>query len=50
MTGAAAEHIREAIPVLAGFADALGIRSFAGLTDLALAWLAERAGPRPAAA
>ena len=35
MTGAAAEHIREAIPVLAGFADALGIRSFAGLTDLA---------------
>lgn len=34
MTGAAAEHVREAIPVLAGFADALGIRSFASLTDL----------------
>lgn len=34
MNGAAAEHIREAIPVLSGFADVLGIRSFAGLTDL----------------
>jgi N-acetylornithine carbamoyltransferase len=30
MDGAAAEHVREAIPVLAGYADALGIRSFAG--------------------
>jgi N-acetylornithine carbamoyltransferase len=35
MDGGAAEHVREAIPVLAGYADALGIRSFAGGTDLA---------------
>lgn len=35
MDGTAAEHVREAIPVLAGYADALGIRSFAGGTDLA---------------
>jgi N-acetylornithine carbamoyltransferase len=35
MDGAAAEHVREAIPVLAGYGDALGIRSFAGGTDLA---------------
>jgi N-acetylornithine carbamoyltransferase len=35
MDGAAAEHVREAIPVLAGYADALGIRSFAGGKDLA---------------
>jgi len=35
MDGAAAEHVREAIPVLAGYADVLGIRSFAGGTDLA---------------
>jgi N-acetylornithine carbamoyltransferase len=35
MDGAAAEHVREAIPVLAGYADALGIRSFAAGTDLA---------------
>jgi N-acetylornithine carbamoyltransferase len=35
MDGAAAEHVREAIPVLAGYADAMGIRSFAGGTDLA---------------
>lgn len=35
MDGAAAEHVREAIPVLAGYADALGIRSFAGGTELA---------------
>ena len=35
MDGAAAEHVREAIPVLAGYADALGIRSFAGGSDLA---------------
>jgi N-acetylornithine carbamoyltransferase len=34
MDGAAAEHVREAVPVLAGYADALGIRSFAGGTDL----------------
>lgn len=35
MDGAAAEHVREAIPVLAGYADALGIRAFASGTDLA---------------
>lgn len=35
MDGAAAEHVREAIPVLASYADALGIRSFAGGMDLA---------------
>ncbi len=35
MDGAAAEHVREAIPVLAGYAHALGIRSFAGGSDLA---------------
>jgi N-acetylornithine carbamoyltransferase len=35
MDGAAAEHVREAIPVLAGYTDAIGIRSFAGGTDLA---------------
>jgi N-acetylornithine carbamoyltransferase len=29
MDGAAAEHIREAIPVLASYADALGVRAFA---------------------
>jgi len=41
MDGAAAEHVREAIPVLAGYGDALGIRSFAGGQDLA-ADLADR--------
>lgn len=35
MDGAAAEHVREAIPVLAGYFDALGIRAFAGGTELA---------------
>jgi N-acetylornithine carbamoyltransferase len=35
MDGAAAEHVREAIPVLARYGDVLGIRSFAGGTDLA---------------
>ena len=35
MDGAAAEHVREAIPVLAGYADALGIRAFAEGKDLA---------------
>jgi N-acetylornithine carbamoyltransferase len=35
MDGAAAEHVKEAIPVLASYGDALGIRSFAGGTDLA---------------
>lgn len=34
MTGDAAEHIREAIPVLATYADALGVRAFAGGKDL----------------
>jgi N-acetylornithine carbamoyltransferase len=34
MDGAAAEHVREAIPVLTGFCDALGIRSFASGQDL----------------
>ena len=35
MNGAAAEHVREAIPVLASYCDALGIRSFAEGRDLA---------------
>ena len=35
MDGEAAEHVREAIPVLAGYVDALGIRAFAGGQDLA---------------
>ena len=35
MDGAAAEHVREAIPVLASYCDALGIRSFAEGRDLA---------------
>jgi N-acetylornithine carbamoyltransferase len=35
MDGAAAEHVKEAIPVLASYADALGIRYFASGTDLA---------------
>lgn len=35
MDGAAAEHVREAIPVLSGFCDALGIRAFADGKDLA---------------
>ncbi|MBV8202270.1 MAG: acetylornithine carbamoyltransferase, partial [Acidobacteria bacterium] len=35
MDAAAAEHVREAIPVLAGYGDALGIRAFAGGLDLA---------------
>ncbi len=35
MDGAAAEHVREALPVLAGYADVLGVRAFATLTDLA---------------
>lgn len=41
MDAEAAEHVREAIPVLAGYVDALGIRAFAGGTDLA-ADLADR--------
>lgn len=35
MNGAAAEHVREAIPVLASYCDALGIRAFAEGRDLA---------------
>jgi N-acetylornithine carbamoyltransferase len=35
MDGAAAEHVREAIPVLASYCDALGIRIFAEGRDLA---------------
>jgi N-acetylornithine carbamoyltransferase len=35
MDGGAAEHVREAIPVLASYCDALGIRSFAEGKDLA---------------
>jgi N-acetylornithine carbamoyltransferase len=34
MTGAAAEHIREGLPVLASYCDALGIRAFAAGEDL----------------
>jgi len=34
MNGAAAEHIREGIPVLASFCDALGVRAFAEGKDL----------------
>jgi N-acetylornithine carbamoyltransferase len=34
MDGAAAEHVREAIPVLASYADVLGLRAFAGGADL----------------
>lgn len=41
MDGAAAEHVREGIPVLASYCDALGIRAFAEGKDLA-ADLAER--------
>jgi N-acetylornithine carbamoyltransferase len=41
MNGAAAEHVREAIPVLASYCDALGIRAFAEGKDLS-ADLAER--------
>jgi N-acetylornithine carbamoyltransferase len=35
MDGTAAEHVREAIPVLASYCDALGIRAFAEGRDLA---------------
>jgi len=35
MDGVAAEHLREAVPVISSYADALGIRAFAGRTDLA---------------
>jgi N-acetylornithine carbamoyltransferase len=35
MNGAAAEHVREGIPVLASYCDALGVRAFAEGKDLA---------------
>jgi len=35
MNGGAAEHVREAIPVMASYCDALGIRAFADGKDLA---------------
>ena len=35
MDGAAAEHIREAVPVIASYGDAIGIRAFAERRDLA---------------
>jgi N-acetylornithine carbamoyltransferase len=35
MDGAAAEHVREGLPVLASYADAIGIRAFAEGKDLA---------------
>jgi ornithine carbamoyltransferase len=35
MDGAAAEHVREGLPVLASYCDALGIRAFAAGRDLA---------------
>ncbi|MCC5867378.1 MAG: N-acetylornithine carbamoyltransferase [Gammaproteobacteria bacterium] len=34
MDGVAAEHIREAVPVIASYGDAIGIRAFAERTDL----------------
>lgn len=34
MDGAASEHVREAVPVLGRYAEALGIRCFAGMKDL----------------
>ena len=34
MNGAAAEHVREGIPVLASYCDAIGIRAFAEFKDL----------------
>lgn len=34
MDGAAAEHIREAVPVIASYSDAMGIRAFAERKDL----------------
>ena len=34
MDGAAAEHIREAVPVIASYGDAIGIRAFAERKDL----------------
>jgi len=48
MDGVAAEHVREAIPVLASFVDALGIRTFGDGRDLA-ADMADRAFRKMAA-
>ena len=38
MDGAAAEHIREGIPVLASYCDALGVRAFAEGKNLERIW------------
>ena len=46
MDGAAAEHVREGIPVLAAYCDALGIRVFAEGRDLAACDCSERSGQR----
>ena len=35
MDGAAAEHVREAVPVIASYGDAMGVRAFAERRDLA---------------
>jgi N-acetylornithine carbamoyltransferase len=35
MDGEAAEHVREAIPVIASYGDAMGVRAFAGRRELA---------------
>jgi N-acetylornithine carbamoyltransferase len=35
MDGAAAEHVREAVPVIASYGDAIGVRAFAERRDLA---------------
>jgi N-acetylornithine carbamoyltransferase len=42
MDGAAAEHVREAIPVLSSYCDALGLRAFAEGKDLAADLAEER--------
>lgn len=36
MDGDKSEHLLEAIPVMASFCDLIGVRTFAGLTDLSL--------------
>ena len=33
MDGAAAEHVKEAVPVIASYGDALGLRAFGGLAE-----------------
>jgi N-acetylornithine carbamoyltransferase len=54
MDGAAAEHVREAVPVIASYGDALGVRAFAkrlnlddDLADREFLELASLAGPKP---